>query len=203
MMHYDEIMSFTRNLLLPKIAPGEVSSKSGKTMEDVETILRQTENLLDLLYVINDVMTRMEIQDEETITQFQIDCERYGQLTRLYFGGEIASPKLHMLETHCGERLRSFGRIGPYREDPVEKEHQIRKREKFKIANIRNFLQGETFIETNRAAQDLPAVSAQVQSVYSASKRAFTEQSLQKAEGKHAVKKEAKDARFTKARLVT
>jgi hypothetical protein len=51
------------------------------------------------------------------------------------------TPKVHMPETHVlrGLPLQVFKRVGPYREDPVEHQHQLRKKSMQLVVNIADY----------------------------------------------------------------
>ena len=83
-------------------------------------------------------MTRMEVQSDETIKEFTLMCSYFGEIYRKYLQKE-ATPKVHMLETHVPRRLQVFKRVGPYREDPVEHQHQLRKKSMQLVVNIADY----------------------------------------------------------------
>ena len=61
MKNYIEILEFTKQIVIANIQ----HSKTGQTLQSIENLMTASELMFDQLYYINDVMTRMEIQDEE------------------------------------------------------------------------------------------------------------------------------------------
>jgi len=127
-------------------------------VEDIDLLIQQLSDLFDHLCNINDVTLRMDIQTDEEIDRFSSTYKRYGQLYRLYFEKK-ATPKVHAIETHLQRKLRRYGRLGPYREDPIEHEHQVYMREKRKIPHIRKYIHTQQIIEDRREVGNIAEVA--------------------------------------------
>jgi hypothetical protein len=143
-------------------------------------------------------MKRMEIQDEETINKFDRACRQFGVIYREYMKKD-ATPKLHWLERHCPILLRRFKRLGPYREDPVEHQHSMSKRERIKASNIRNFFQSSQLQGIRQGASNIPKVASAIKILTDCKKRKRSNASMARQEAKDNGKKRIKAERLGKA----
>jgi hypothetical protein len=172
MNNYEDILVKTKELIIANI----FNSKINQTADSVTKLFYGFTKLFDLLYFINSVMTSMDKIDEETLSDVEDACCRYGNLYRLHFEKD-APPKIHLLEVHLVRKLRIFLRVGPNREDPIEHEHQIQHRERVKASNIRNYLHQQQMMDRRIGASYIPTVSAFMNSM--TSKRVFSAKTLE------------------------
>ena len=138
------------------------------------------------------------MKSDVIIGNFARTVRSYGENYRQFFN-KSATPKLHLLETHCVRKLRTFKRLGPYREDPVEHEHQVQKRERIKISNVRNYFQANQLADRRRSASSNPEVSQHMQVIENFKNRtvseAYAQRKRAKTERKLAIKNERLNAR--------
>lgn len=188
MKNQDSILEKIKQLLETNIH----ESKSGKTIHDVERLITQSRHLLLHLYFVNDVLFRMDVQTDTTIDDFNIAAQRLGQLYRLYFKKQ-ATPKIHTLETHCVQKLRAYGRVGPDREDICEREHQVQAAERSKVVNLMNKKQQVEVIDLRRNSLQHPGIAAAANIIESTKKRPLLQSTADKKRAKHFTKEEIKN----------
>jgi hypothetical protein len=155
----------------------------------VTNLFQGLSKLFDYLYFINDAMISMDKLSEETIDDVDQAVRQFGDLYRVYFEKD-APPKIHWLEVHLVRKLRIFSRVGPNREDPIEREHQIHNRERIKASNIRNFLQLQHVVDRIIGASYIPGVAAIIETM--SRKRNFSSKSDEKKQNKMTASKNEK-----------
>ena len=172
-----------------KSPPNISHSKINQTLDSVTNLFQGLSKLFDYLYFINDAMISMDKLSEETIDDVDQAVRQFGDLYRVYFEKD-APPKIHWLEVHLVRKLRIFSRVGPNREDPIEREHQIHNRERIKASNIRNFLQLQHVVDRIIGASYIPGVAAIIETM--SRKRNFSSKSDEKKQDKMTASKNEK-----------
>jgi hypothetical protein len=91
-------------------------------------------------------MNQTTIQRIETIEQFESVVKWFGVKYREYFN-KLATPKVHLLETHLVEDLRKHKRTGLFDESPIERAHHSNNVLSRLFANIKNWFDRQNAIE--------------------------------------------------------
>jgi hypothetical protein len=135
--HYEAIMAKFEAMLLRRRLENEDIGKR-VSEEDVRSFVKHQTELLALLSVVAVVMKSNNTQTEETITYFTKAAIRFGVLYREYYN-KLASPKVHILESHVPLILARYKCLGLFSEEVGEREHQIVAKYHSILCNVPSF----------------------------------------------------------------
>jgi len=132
-------------------------------------------------------MNQTTIQSVETIEQFGKVAKWFGVKYREYFN-KLATPKVHLLETHLVEDLRKHKRTGLFDESPIERAHHSNNVLSRLFANIKNWFDRQNAIEIRSHMADVPDVQEARQFMETHSKRKLSASSVKTKEAKKTAK---------------
>ena len=78
--------------------------------------------LASLFDTMSTMMNRITELDSQEINDFGIMCKVFGVFLRKY--NLNGTPKVHVVESHLIVAMKSFGRVGLFNENPIERAHK-------------------------------------------------------------------------------
>lgn len=142
-------------------------------------------------------MSRNDKQTEETIENFKLVAECFGQMYRRYLGQ--ATPKVHMLEVHVPAELQKHKRLGVFGEDTIEREHHLCHVFGNLLKNVKTWKEQQRVKAARISQANDPRVLSAGGAMISGSKRTLSDASKSRSSGKIASKtliKKEKESSF-------
>ena len=119
-------------------------------------------------------MTRPEKQSKTDIDHFCMACVFFVDRCRLYLPDLNITCKLHLLESHFPDMMRTYERLGIFGEDPIEREHGIMNELNRTLACIKNPEQKARTINHRRNQMALEEMKKILSEVNSKTRRNFS-----------------------------
>ena len=165
---------------------------------EITLIVAQVQELMDAFDFLSSVMSRNDVQSAETIEQFRIVAEYFGQIYRSYLN-KNATPKVHLLEAHVPKELARHKRLGLFAEDPIEREHHQNKIYNQLFTSIKQWPKKQELIQRRRSQGNVPEVMSAKEEAYEATRRKFSKSTDEKNKLKEAECKRIKTEKYDEA----
>jgi len=162
-----------------------------------ESIDLEMEHIKDLMTIFNHIA--ILIRRIQPLSPLEIDdlckfCKRFGEDYRTYFPKSPIPPKLHILESHVPDYVKSFGVLGLFSEDLIERCHHINKIFDRIYSAIKEFEKREESKQKREEGANLVEVTKIKSEVEQSSRRSTTDnnqkQVLKRKEEKVTIERE-------------
>jgi hypothetical protein len=165
--------------------------------QEMARVLDSTGRAADVLYALKKTLYQSGNPTPQEIASFQKAASYLGSLYR----GEQdlhlpVSIKLHLLESHASEQMLRFGTLRRFVEEPIEREHHLRKDLERRFGNITDFEGREAAMVRRDQRAEVPEVKAFILRQEESAKRKFGDAAKEKRENKRASAEQADERRI-------